>query len=143
MLTKLLCLLLFIAIAAGPARADGFVVVRNTKASIPQIAKTELKAIYTGKAKLFADNVAIVVIRGEDDPVFEAFALQTLGVSAKTLLSKIKQEVFKGDMNKPFKASSDDEVIQHVAGNPGAIGVITAAAAKSLPHTVAVLAIGG
>ena len=34
-------------------------------------------------------------------------ALRRSGVrdlDAKTLLSKIKQEVFKGDMNKPFKA---------------------------------------
>lgn len=142
-MTKLLLILLFVTTASTSARADGYVIVGNAKATVPQIAKSELKALYTGKAKLFADRVAIVVIRADDDPVFEAFASGVLGVSAKTLLSKIKQEVFKGDMNKPFKAASDDDVIQHVASNPGSVGVIAAGAAKTLPRTVAVIAVGG
>lgn len=127
----------------GKALADPFVVICNTRSKPSQLTKAEVKALFIGKTKTLGGEVALVVVRGEGDGVFDAFADGVFGVSAKTLLSKIKQEVFKGEMARPIKASSDDEVVKAVAGAAGTIGVVSVAASKALPAGVVAIAVGG
>jgi len=134
---------LVLAALVAPAGADGFVLIRNAKSPSAALSKSEVRAIYTGKAKMFGNDVAVVVIPTDDTPAFSGFADQVFGTNTKTLLSKIKQEVFKGEMSKPLKAGADDDVVHLVAGTAGAIGVVSAPTAKGLPATVAVIAIGG
>src|ERR1041384_5111262 len=90
------------ATGAAPARAiaDGFAVVCNAKAAISSLPKADVRALSTGKAKTFGGNAVTVVVRPEDDATFGQFVDQIFGVSPGTLLSKIKQEVFKGEMQK-------------------------------------------
>jgi ABC-type phosphate transport system substrate-binding protein len=141
-----LAVLLAVAItSASPARAaaDGFALVCNASATAPSLSKAEVRALYTGKAKTFGGNAVTVVVRPEGDAPFGQFVDQVFGIPASALLSKIKQEVFKGEMQKPVKAATDDEVVQAVGGSPGVIGVVSAQAAGHLPKTVIVIAIGG
>jgi ABC-type phosphate transport system substrate-binding protein len=132
-------------VAAGPARAaaDGFAVVTSARSSSQTLSKADLRALYTGKTKQLDGNAVVVVVRGEDDAVFVAFVDQVFGIPTRSLLSKIKQEVFKGEMAKPIKAASDDEVAQAVGASPGTLGVVSSEAAGHLPKTVKVIAIGG
>jgi ABC-type phosphate transport system substrate-binding protein len=132
-----------VAAAPRPAASDGFALIANAKATPASESKAEVRALYTGKAKTLDGNAVLVVIRGEDDVVFVAFVDQVFGIPTRALLSKIKQEVFKGEMPKPVKAASDDEVVQAVAASPGALGVVSAEAAGHLPKTVKVIAVGG
>ena len=145
-MTKLLALAIAVvtAVAADGARAasDGFVLICNAKAQVKRLSNTEVRALYTGKAKTFAGNAAVVVIRPDDDVPFNEFSEQVFGVPTKTLLAKIKQEVFKGEMTKPLKAAGDEEVVKHVTGSVGVIGVVSANAAVHLPNTVTAIAIG-
>lgn len=129
--------------APTTAAADGFVVIANARASVRSLSKADVRALYTGKTKTLDGAAVVVVVRGEDDPVFVAFVDQVFGIPTRALLSKIKQEVFKGEMTRPIKAASDDEVVQAVAGAAGAIGVVSSDAAGHLPKTVKVIAIGG
>jgi ABC-type phosphate transport system substrate-binding protein len=129
--------------APAVAAADDFTLVCNAKAATASLSKADVRALYTGKAKTFGGNAVVVVIRGEGDAPFDKFVDRVFGIPTQTLLSKIKQEVFKGEMAKPIKAASDDEVIQAVAGSPGVIGVVSGDAAGHLPRTVTVVAIGG
>jgi ABC-type phosphate transport system substrate-binding protein len=131
-----------VAAAPLPAAGDGFVLIANAKTAPQSEPKAEVRALYTGKAKTFDGNAVVVVVRGEDDAVFVAFVDQVFGIPAQALLSKIKQEVFKGEMAKPVKAASDDDVVQAVGASPGTIGVVSAGAAGHLPKTVKVIAIG-
>lgn len=137
--------IVFVAAALGraPARADGFVMIHNTKVTTAQLSKSDVRALYTGKTKLLAGNVAVVVIPTGDDAAFGTFADQVFGISAKTLLTKIKQEVFKGEMAKPLKATSDAEIVRLVGTTGGALGIVSTETAKSLPAGVAIMRIGG
>ena len=134
---------LVLSALAAPAGAEGFVLIRNAKSPSTVLSKSDVRAIYTGKSKMFGNDVAVVVVPTDDTPAFSGFADQVFGTNTKTLLTKIKQEVFKGEMSKPFKAAADDDVVHLVAGTVGAIGVISAPTAKGLPASVAVIAIGG
>jgi len=124
------------------AAADGFVLICNTKASTKTLSRADVRSLYTGKAKTLGSSAVVVVIRPEDDAPFTAFADQIFGVATKTLLSKIKQEVFKGEMSKPVKAATDEEVIQNVGASPGVIGVVSTQGAGHLPNTVTAITIG-
>jgi ABC-type phosphate transport system substrate-binding protein len=128
---------------AARAAADGFALVCNAKAATPSLSRADVRALYTGKSKTFGGTAVVVVVRGESDAPFGSFVDQVFGIPAQSLLSKIKQEVFKGEMAKPIKAANDDEVIQAVAASPGVIGVVSAEAVGHLPRTVTVVTIGG
>jgi len=117
--------------------------VCNARAKTSSLSKSDVRALYTGKAKTLAGNAVTVVVRPEGDAPFGLFVDQLFGIPAGALLSKIKQEVFKGEMQKPVKAATDDEVVQAVSGATGVIGVISTQAASHLPSTVTVIAIGG
>jgi len=139
-------ILIALIVTMGPAArafADGYVVICNAKSKVSQLPKADVKSLFLGKAKTLGGDAAVVVVRAEDDGVFGAFSDGLFGVSAKTLLSKIKQEVFKGEMAKPIKAGSDDDVVKAVAGSPGTIGVVSPAASKSLPAGVIAVSVGG
>jgi hypothetical protein len=80
------------------------------------------------------------MVLGEDGtPETAWLASSVFGLSTKDLLSKIKQEIFRGEMKRPVMVKSSDECVAAVAKSDGGVGVVTAAAAKSLPGTVAVL----
>jgi len=132
-----------IAVAPRHAAGDGFAVVVNAKSTSQTLSKPDVRALYTGKAKQLDGSAVVVVVRGEDDAVFAAFVDQMFGIPSRALLSKIKQEVFKGEMAKPIKAANDDEVVQAVGAAPGMLGVVSSQAAGHLPKTVKVIAIGG
>jgi hypothetical protein len=144
-LPRLLALVVAATIAGGTstyAAADGFVMICNARAATRSLSRADVRALYTGKAKTLGGNAVVVVIRGDDDPSFAQFVDQVFGVATKTLLSKIKQEVFKGEMTKPVKAATDDEVIQNVGASPGMLGVVSAQGAGHLPSTVVAVAVG-
>jgi hypothetical protein len=139
-------LLAAVSLAGEPAAYggdDGFVLICNAKISTQALSRSEVRSLYTGKAKTLGGNAVVVVIRSDDDVPFTEFADQVFGVPVKTLLSKIKQEVFKGEMSKPVKAETDDDVLRFVAGSPGMIGVVSSQAGSHLPKTVTAVAIGG
>jgi len=123
--------------------ADGFVVVCNAKAGTSALSRAEVKALYTGKSKTLGGNAVVVVTRPVDDGTFGQFVDQIFGIATKTLLAKIHQEVFKGEMTKPSQASSDEEVVQHVAASPGTIGVVSPQGASHLPSSVVIVRVGG
>ena len=135
--------ILALLVMSTVAHADDYALIHHVKSPGAQVSVAQVRAIYTGKTKLFGNDVAVVVVPTDDMPAFAVFVDRVFSTTTKTLLSKIKQEVFKGDMAKPLKAATDEEVIRHVAGTAGAVGVIAPAAAKNLPSTVAVLPIGG
>jgi hypothetical protein len=56
-------------------------------------------------------------------------------------LTKVKQDVFKGDMRHPLSAEDDAATIKRITSTPGVVGWITEAGAKKLPAELAVLPI--
>jgi hypothetical protein len=140
-MTRLALLLSFALLLAGPARADDFMVVRNAKSGGGTMTKADLRGAFTGKVRSFGSNPVVVVLQSEAAPAFQWLADSIFGVAPKMLNSKIKQEVFKGDMSKPVSAETDAEVIAKIKESPGGIGVVSAAAAKD--PALAVITVGG
>ena len=140
--TVLILSLQLAALALAPAAsADDFVIVRNDKNPARSLTKSELKKLFTGQTKQWGSAVAQTVLGEPETPELAWLAGQVFGVSPKDLLTRIKQEIFRGEMKRPVMARTSEDCVAAVLKSEGAIGVITASAAKGLPAGVAVTAL--
>jgi ABC-type phosphate transport system substrate-binding protein len=123
-----------------PARAGSpCVFIRNAKNSSASVSKAQVRQMYTGQMKQWNGNVVQTVIAPTGSNEMQYLASTIFATSEKDVLSRIKQEVFKGEMKRPVVARDASQAFDAVSGNPGGIAVIDAAAAKSLPAGVAVV----
>jgi ABC-type phosphate transport system substrate-binding protein len=140
MLTRILAFCAVTALA-GPADA-GYLVIRNAKNPTTTLTKDKVKSVFCGRTKQWSNGENIVLVIGsEDSPAMKWLADSVFGVSTKTFLAKIKQDVFKGDVTHPLSADDDAKTIKRVQSGAGVVGVVTDAAAKALPPDVVVVAV--
>lgn len=131
---------LVLLLLCSSALADDFVLVRSAANPTAQLQASEVKEIYTGKKKEWANGTPIqLVLTGEGSAELGWLASTFFGVNARSLLSKIKQEVFKGEMVKPITVENEADTIEKLKTTKTGIGIVSAAAAKSLPSSVATI----
>lgn len=124
---------------SGAAAAE-MVVIKNAKTEPAKITKTELKEFLTGKTKFWKNGKAVqVVLGGEGTPESAWVAGFVFGVGESAMITKMKQETFKGELRKPVACTSGDECAAAVKANEGGLGVVTSE--TKLPAGVEVLAV--
>jgi hypothetical protein len=128
----------------GPmARAD-FVFLKNAKNDIAEASRDVLKAAYTGKTKTWKNGIEIeILLNATGSPELAWLSDKLVNAGPDVLVSKIKQEVFKGTMKKPEVVASAAECIAAVGKIAGGVCVVDAEAAKTLPATVQILRFSG
>ena len=117
---------------------DDFVLIRNASCNVTSVSRDLLFKLYTGQEKLFGGAAAQTVIGEERSPEL-AWLASLFDMRAKDLLTRIKQEVFRGEMRRPIVAKSPAEATAAVQNNVGALSPLVASAAKPLPAGVALL----
>ena len=138
---RLACAIVLVA-ALARANAGGFVVVKHVKNPTATLSKDAAKNVFNGHTKAWANDEAIVLVIGsEDSPAMTWLATTWFGVSAKTYLAKLKQDVFRGDVRHPVSADDDARTIKRVQAGAGVVGLVTEDGARALPADVAVLPI--
>jgi ABC-type phosphate transport system substrate-binding protein len=132
----------FAAPPPRPARAGGpFVLVRNVKNSTSSLSRAELKDMAIGKRKVWSSGAAVQVVLGPPGSPELAWIASLLGVSDSTLMAKIRQEVFKGEMKRPITAANDQECAAAVSTDQGAFGVVSADTAKAMSASLGALSV--
>jgi ABC-type phosphate transport system substrate-binding protein len=136
----LLPILLAASLLAGPSEATadgGFVLVVNKGNDATQLSRSELKKLVTGGTKQWKSGAAVQVgIIATEAP--ETAHLATLiDLAPKELLSRIQEQVFKGEMRRPVVLRSSAECVAFARGNPGAICVASSSTPLA-PETHAV-----
>ncbi len=125
-----------------PALGADFVLIHNASTSTPTLSRADLKAMAVGKKKAWASGAPVqLVLAPVGSAQMKWFATLAAGISDETLVAKIKQEVFKGELRRPVIVASDRDCVSAVAADPGAIGVVSAEMAKSLPAGVTVVVV--
>jgi hypothetical protein len=114
------------------ASADGgFVIVVHATNPLTSVAPPALKKLCTGGTKLL-DNGAVVHIGVIPDEVPETQHLASLvGLSTRDLLSRMQEQVFKGEMRRPATLRSSADCAAFAASTPGGLCV----ASSSTPLT--------
>jgi len=117
-----------------------FVLIHNAKTGATSVTRAQLKEMAIGKKKTWPSGAPVqLVLAPVGSPEMRWFATEAAGIGDEVLMSKIKQEVFKGELRRPVFVSSDKDCVNAVAGDPGGVGVVSAEAAKSLPAGVTAL----
>jgi ABC-type phosphate transport system substrate-binding protein len=90
------------------------------------IDASDIKKIFTGKAKSFADgSKALPITQADGNPVTDEFNQNVLSKSSSQLKAYWSKLVFTGKGTPPEEAANDAEVINLVSKNPNLIGFVS------------------
>jgi hypothetical protein len=124
-------------VASSASAADNFVLVRNTHNPVTTLSKTDVRKLFTGRSKQWSSGKVFQGVIGElDTPEFVWLATAIFGMSPKDLLTKMKQEIFRGEMKRPIVVKSSDQCIEVVQSTETALCVATETSARALPPEV-------
>jgi hypothetical protein len=145
-LTKILALVFFlvgtIPTLAVQASPDSFVIVRSAKNPTTRLSFSQLKDMLIGRRKVWPHGAVVLVAIGPPGSAeLNWLSESLLHVTESMLMTKIRQEVFKGEMRRPIVTASAQETIAALVGNAGALGVLRAKAAAAAAGQVAVVQI--
>ena len=137
-LTLSLALLPLLASAQGVDRSLRIVVSKENK--IRSMTTDDLIRIFLGKKTLWDSGTRIVpAMPEEESPAGELFLSQTLKKSVSQFRAYWKRLLFSGGGTVPRVFRNSDQLMDFVARQPGAIGVVEASA---VDDRVRVLEIG-
>ncbi|MCF6457351.1 phosphate ABC transporter substrate-binding protein [Pseudoalteromonas sp. MMG024] len=86
----------------------------------------DIKKIFTGKAKSFADgSKALPITQADGNPITDEFNQNVLNKSSSQLKAYWSKLVFTGKGTPPEEAANDAEVVSLVSKNPNLIGFVT------------------
>jgi hypothetical protein len=125
--------------SASSARAGSYVLVRNASNPTARVTRAEVKHLFTGITKVWGGSVVQPVLGEEGSGELAWLAAQIFEATPREVLTRIKQEIFRGEMKRPIIAKSAAECLAAVGKYRGGIGVLDAESAKGLPANVAIL----
>ena len=127
-------------LASSDTEADNFVFVGNSRSEVPNLSKLEVRKLFTGQAKQWRSGKVFQGVIGEANSAELGWLATTIfGVSSKDLLTRIKQEIFRGEMKRPLVVKSSEECIEIVEKNEAALCVAAESSVRSLPAGVIVI----
>ncbi|NUQ19643.1 MAG: hypothetical protein HOQ09_01650 [Gemmatimonadaceae bacterium] len=109
------------------AQSGGFIVVVNASNPTTSISKTDLSKLFTKKSRQWpSGSAALPVDLSLGNPVRDAFTERVHGKSARAIGSYWQQQIFSGRDVPPPERKSDEEVLDYVRSNAGAVGYVAA-----------------
>ena len=116
-------------LAQGGSAAPTVRIVANPDTKVTQIQREELARIYLGKKTLWDTGTRIVpAMPEEESPLGTEFLEQTLHKSVSQYRAYWKRLLFSGGGAPPRTFRTSAQVLEFVAKQPGAIGVVEASA---------------
>jgi ABC-type phosphate transport system substrate-binding protein len=125
-----LCLIILIAVplaleAKKTASGTTGKIIVNQASEVDTLKRTELVRIYLGKKTLWASGAKIApALLPEDSAVTQSFIQQILRKSVDQYRVYWKRRLFSGAATLPKSFRTSAEVVDFVARNPGAIGLV-------------------
>ena len=127
-------------LVASGARAETYVFVRNSRNPVSGLTKAEVRKLFTGQSKQWKSGKVFQGVIGEiDSAEFVWLSWAIFDMSPKDLLTRMKQEIFRGEMKRPIVVKSSDECIDVVQKTEAALCVAAESSARSLPAGVEIL----
>jgi ABC-type phosphate transport system substrate-binding protein len=125
----LVCFLLLPGLASGQGVDRSLRVVVNKENKLATLTTDDLTRIFLGKKTLWDSGTRIVpVMPEEESPSGELFLSGTLKKSVSQFRAYWKRLLFSGGGAVPKVFRNADQLLDFVARQPGAIGVIEASA---------------
>jgi hypothetical protein len=122
---KKLILASMLTLCSTAAFAEVAVIVNPANANA--VSQDDIKKIYLGKSKSFADGTKVNPVNQNGTAVADEFNDKLVGKSGSQLNAYWSKLVFTGKGTPPGKLDNDQAVIDFVAANADAIGYIDSA----------------
>lgn len=140
---KMKFLLFFIIICASFVQAQTIEVIVNGQNPMNDISFKELERIYLGKMTLwenFDEEIRILPsILKENDILTSQIMFATIKKSRTKLNAYWRKKLFSGAGIPPKEFRTSESVVNYVASNPGAIGIISSDAKNKMELNVKVI----
>ncbi len=126
---------LFAASPPPPAGDLGFELVVNAANPGTMVKKELVASIFTGKATRWSDGKPIAPVdQSAQSTVRARFTREVMNDSVAAIMTYWTRQMISGGARPPAVKQTDADVIAFVAGNPTAIGYVSAGV--TLPPTV-------
>ena len=135
-LPLMIAVLSAIAFPAMMPAAETFIL--NAKASAPALSDDDLKDLFLGRRTAWSDGSKVVVVVLRNGASHDAL-LKLLSKSSSQFTTGWKKLVFTGKGAMPEQVDNEDELVDFVAKNPGAIALIDASKLKDGVKAVTVV----
>ena len=142
----LLTLLTTIALTVTPPAAnstwaaDLFIVVNAPSGS--SVDQGALESLLTGQRRNWdKGDPAKVILPSRTSPHFDTVAQQLFGASGRVMQRSWFRLVFSGRANAPDYAENNEAVIERVASQLGALGIVVASAAPEVSEELMVISL--
>lgn len=122
-----------LALMAGASRVEAqrgsFLVVAHASNPISAIRSDELSKIFLKKITVWRTKRPVVVVdQAETTKIRQQFSRDVHHREVQSILSYWQTQIFSGRAVPPQQRAGDAEVMAFVAGNPDAIGYVSATA---------------
>ena len=109
------------------AQPDAFQVVVNASNHVEQLPKTNLAKLFLKKEVRWPSGLtAIPVDQNAESPTRESFSRAIHGRGAEQIRKYWLRVIFAGLDEPPLELDSDDEVLEFIRHNAGAVGYVAA-----------------
>lgn len=107
-------------------QAQSYKVIVNSSNSVSSVSKSELSDLFLKKKAKWASGQSVSPVDlSAKSSIRESFSQEILGKSVGAIKSYWQQFVFAGKGTPPVEKNSDNEVIEYVKSNEGAVGYIS------------------
>jgi len=131
-LRRLALALLAAGVALPASASDGYKLVVNQRNPASTLSRSEVARIFLKKVTNWPDGLAVVAIDQERTAAVRAqFSSDVLGKDADAISAHWQVLVFSGRDVPPKILKSDDDVLNFVRANAGAIGYVSPSAPLS------------
>ncbi|MEO8035446.1 MAG: hypothetical protein ABI837_13505 [Acidobacteriota bacterium] len=132
---------LLLILTAPVASAAGYIVIVNSANNTTSLSSRDVAALFLKKKTSWENGTPVMpVVLSDSAAATTAFDTEILRRSANAIRAYWQQEIFSGRDVPPLEEPGDQEVVNFVQKNPGAIGFISANA----PHAgVKVVSVSG
>lgn len=137
---KIVTLILFLGfVAMANSYAQSFKIIVNANNGISSLTQKEASDLFLKKKTKWTDGSAVLPTdQSASSKTRETFSQQVLGKSTSAIRNFWQQAAFSGTASAPPEKSTDDEVIEYVKKNAGAIGYVSASANTANVKTVTI-----
>lgn len=118
-------LVLLLILAASASAQSKVTVIVNPDVEVTEISQAEISRIYLGK-KTFWDSGSRIApsLLDEKSTLTESFLEESVRTTVRQYRAYWKRRLFSGQGTAPKTFVSTRQVVDYVANNPGAIGVV-------------------
>ncbi|MBN2425951.1 MAG: substrate-binding domain-containing protein [Calditrichaceae bacterium] len=123
---------LFLAGLITAQSAQEYKIIVHNENTKTQLTSKEIENIFLKKLTHWDDGTKIMPVdQVSDAPVRERFTNGIFNKSISAIKAYWQKQIFTGKATPPVEKSSDQDVLEYVKSNPGAIGYISASSGAS------------